>query len=151
MNPTPHEFLYAGGATRASGVLTRPRWRPGDNVEGWVTAEITPFPRPLAALDAPFQAQFVLAVVAYPSGPITMWGNPQWRSVEIVLRSDQSWPVALGRDDAPPATAELQRCVEQLAQQALALGWEPAGRGRTWCSLRFRRRYEDLRGQLQWR
>jgi hypothetical protein len=71
--------------------------------------------------------------------------------VEIVLRSEQCWPVAVDRHEAPPKTAELVRCVEQLGQQALALGWEPAGRGHTWCSLRFRRRCEELRGQLQWR
>jgi hypothetical protein len=93
----------------------------------------------------------VLAVVEYPSGPAAKWGRLRWRAVDIVLRAEHSWPVVIGRDDAPELTPDLQKSIDDLTRQALALGWEPAGRGRTWCSLRFRRHYADLCGQLQWR
>lgn len=148
----PHDPLDATAAGAWGNCApARPRWRPDEDVDGWAVAEITPYPRPLASLDAPYEAQFVLAVVEYPSGPVTRWGSLRWRAVDIVLRSEHCWPVAVGRDHAPEATPELQKCVDDLARQALALGWEPLGRGRTWCSLRFRKRCADLRGQLQWR
>jgi hypothetical protein len=151
MNPYPYDYPQASDRAWPGSVLTRPQWRPGDEVEGWVTAEITPYPRPLNSLDEPFTAQFVLAVVEYPSGPVSQWGPLRWRSVEILLRSDVTWPVATGDDDAPENTPQLQRAVDELAQQAEALGWEPAGRGRTWCSVRFRRQYAQMRGRLRWR
>jgi hypothetical protein len=151
MNPYPHDYPQASDRAWPGRVLTRPQWRPGEEVEGWVTAEITPYPRPLTSLDDPFMAQFVLAVVEYPSGPVSQWGQPHWRSVEIVLRSDVTWPAATAEDDAPELTPQLQHAVDELAQQAQAWGWEPAGRGRTWCSLRFRRQYAQMRGRLRWR
>jgi hypothetical protein len=151
MIPIPHDSLDTHGSTPAGGAAARPRWRPGEDVDGWVTAEITPYPRPLISLSAPFEAQFVLAVVEYPSGPAAKWGRLRWRAVDIVLRAEHSWPVVIGRDDAPELTPDLQKSIDDLTRQALALGWEPAGRGRTWCSLRFRRHYADLCGQLQWR
>ena len=128
-----------------------PRWQPGEEVEGWVIAEITPYPRPLASLDAPFEAQFVLAVVEYPSGLASQWGSLRWRAVDVVMRSDPAWPVVVDGDSAPQSTPELQKLVDDLARQAQSSGWEPAGRGRTWCSLRFRKPYAQMRGQLQWR
>lgn len=161
----------------------RPRWQPGEVVDGWVVAEITPYPRPVRPLwpinvfylaesftrehqdslgrdvemlYAPAAAQFVLAVVEYPSGPITRWEPLQWSKVEVVLRSPAEWTVPLAADsslldDAPPASADLRRLVDELAQQAISAGWEPDGRGRAWCSLRFRRRYADLAGSLRWK
>ncbi len=168
---------------RPSAWSMRPRLQAGEVVEGWVVAEITPYPcqlRPvqpinaihvaesftpetadsfdlfIEALYAPPAAQFVLAVVEYPSGPITRWGCLHWSKVEILLRSAQQWtipaaPGVLPAGDAPGETDELRRLVEELAQQALNAGWEPAGRGRTWCSLRFRQRHAHLRGALRWK
>jgi hypothetical protein len=147
----PHDYSDATRQTWPGGASSRPRWQPGEEVEGWVTAEITPYPRPLAQLEAQYEAQFVLAVVEYPSGLADRWGRLYWRAVDIVLRSDSAWPVTADGESAPQATPELQEMVDELARQAQALGWEPAGRGQTWCSLRFRKRYEQLRGQLQWR
>ncbi len=155
MNPTPadHRYDHLDASQRAwpDGALSRPRWQPGEAVEGWVTAEITPYPRPLVALDAPYEAQFVLAVVEYPSGLASQWGNLHWRAVDVVLRSDRGWPVVVDGDFAPQSTPELQKLVDDLARQAQSRGWETAGRGRTWCSLRFRKPYAQLRSQLQWR
>jgi hypothetical protein len=126
-----------------------------------VTAEITPFPRPLRVLSskmgtadpefAPPEAHFVLAVVEYPSGPAAQWGQLRWPAVDVVLRSQSDWVVALGEGDAPQPTPELEALVEGLSQEALAHGWQEAGRGRTWCSRRFRMRYEHLQGHLRWR
>jgi hypothetical protein len=160
MIPMPHDYphddlrqdhLHAGRQAGPGSATPRPRWQPGEEVEGWVTAEITPYPRSLGSLEAPYAAQFVLAVVEYPSGAAGQWGRLHWRAVDIVLRSDTAWPVVVDCDSAPIATPALEELVNELAHQALALGWEPAGRGRTWCSLRFRMRYAQLRGQLQWR
>jgi hypothetical protein len=151
MNPFSHDHPQTSERAWPGGVLTRPQWRPGETIEGYVTAEITPYPLPVTALDAPFTARFVLAIVEYPSGPLAQWGQPQWRGVEIVLRSDLAWAVVSGEDDAPEMTPQLQRAVEELGQQAQMLGWEPAGRGRTWCSLRFRKRYAQMGGRLRWR
>ena len=155
MNPTPTNNSYAASdvSHRAwpSGALSRPHWQPGEEVEGWVTAEITPYPRPLASLDAPYEAQFVLAVVEYPSGAASQWGVLRWRAVDVVLRSNPAWPVVVDGDCAPQVTPELEKLVDDLARQAQSSGWEPVGRGRTWCSLRFRKPYAQVRGQLQWR
>lgn len=155
MIPTPHNHpqndLDAARQIWRDGASLRPRWQPAEEVQGWVTAEITPYPRPLASLEAPYEAQFVLAVIEYPSGVAGQWGRLHWRAVDIVLRSDTAWPVVVDGDSAPVITPELQALVGELARQAQALGWEPAGRGRTWCSLRFHKRYEQLRGQLTWR
>lgn len=156
--------------------IARPRFLPGETVEGWVVAEITPYPRPFRpvhlvnaahrpesfiigqdlshepvweALSALSLAQFVLAVVEYPSGPVSRWGPLRWPAVEIILRSPHEWPAASG--DAPTAIPAFSRWVDELARQALAQGWESAGCGRTWCSRRFRRRYADLRGVLRWK
>jgi hypothetical protein len=118
----------------------------GEEVEGWVTAEITPYPRPLGGIDAPYEAQFVLAVVEYPSGPLRQWGRMDWGGVEVVLRSERAWQV---REEQ--VTGEMAEAVEELARKALALGWEPAGQGGAWCSLRFRKPCTALRGQLRWR
>lgn len=161
----------------------RPRLQAGEIVEGSVIAEITPYPcrlRPLHPINAihladgfppeqvdsydsyleahytPPEAQFVLAVVEYPSGPIARWGRLHWSKVEIILQSAGRWaipsaPGALLPGGEPAETAELRRLVEELAQQALYQGWEPAGRGRAWCSLRFRQPYAYLRGALRWK
>ncbi len=153
----------------------RPRRYPGESVDGWVTAEITAYPRPLRlasqsnaaslaegftvqdirsleqfweAQYAPPAAQFVLAVVEYPSGPVSQWIPLHWPAVEIVLRSPEEWPAG---GDTPPESPQLRRLVDDLARQALAGGWEPAGHGRTWCSLRFRRQYDRLEGILRWK
>jgi hypothetical protein len=133
----------------SDGAFLRLHWQPDEEVKGWVTAEITPYPRPLVSLNAPYEAQFVLAVVEYPSGLARQSGRLHWRAVDIVLRSDRAWPVFMDGESAPQLTPELQELVDELAQQAQSLGWEPAGRGRTWCSLRFRMPYEQIRGRLQ--
>lgn len=157
MNPTPtpmdHSYAHSDATHRAppSGALSRPRWQPGEDVDGWVTAEVTPYPRPLASLDAPYEAQFVLAIVEYPSGPASQWGGLHWRAVDVVMRSNRAWPVVVDVDCAPQVTPELQQLVDDLARQAESSGWEPAGQGRTWCSLRFRKPYAQMRGKLQWR
>lgn len=154
----------------------RPRLFPGETVEGWVIAEITPYPlrlRPVSYTNAhqmlesftsgpmnmqqeyfamqytPPAAQFVLAVVEYPSGPVSQWGRLHWSAVEIILRSAQEWPAQDGA--APPDTPDLRRLVEAMANEAISKGWEPTGSGRTWCSLRFRQRYACLDGVLQWK
>jgi hypothetical protein len=156
-----HDPANASAPGSHSHPAARPPYRRGEAVEGWVTAEITPFPRPLRVLSvgngttepqfAPPEARFVLAVVEYPSGPAAQWGSLRWPSVDIVLRSHQDWLVAIGEGDAPQPTPELQFLVEELAQRALDQGWQAAGRGRTWCSRRFRKRYEHLQGHLRWR
>ena len=155
----------------------RPRLQAGEIVEGWVVGEITPFPRPPRALHpinaiytadrftpaeknlldrlldthyAPPTAQFVLALVEYPSGPITRWGRPHWSKVEIALRSAHEWAVPTAGGGAPQS-AELRHLVEELAQQALKEGWEPLNRGAMWWSLRFRRPYARLGGSLRWK
>lgn len=157
MNPTPtptdHSYAHSDATHHAwpAGALSRPRWQPGDEVEGWVTAEVTPYPRPLASLDAPYEAQFVLAIVEYPSGLASQWGGLHWRAVDVVMRSSRAWPVVVDVDCAPQVTPELQQLVDDLARQAESSGWEPAGQGSTWCSLRFRKPYAQMRGQLQWR
>ena len=157
MNPTPtptdHNYAHSDATHRAwpAGALSRPRWQPGEEVEGWVTAEVTPYPRPLASLDTPYEAQFVLAIVEYPSGLASQWGSLHWRAVDVVMRSNRAWPVVVDVDCAPQVTPELQQLVDDLARQAESSGWEPAGQGRTWCSLRFRKPYAQMRGQLQWR
>jgi hypothetical protein len=150
---------------------------PGETIEGWVTAEITPYPRPLRAVHhsnvhhlvdsftiesvnslenwldiqyGPPTAQFVLALVEYPSGPVSRWGHLRWRDIEIVLRSPQEWLVQ-AQGDAPSETPELRHLVDDLANAALTQGWQPAGRGRTWCSLRFRQQYACLNDALRWK
>lgn len=159
----PQSPISGIAGTEAAPTLMR---QPGDeSVEGWVTAEITPYPRPLrrlsfinaddrangftvsgelledffAAQYAPPAAQFVLAVVELEREPAKP-GRLRWADVEIVLRSPQEWPVQLGAGGAPLETPDLLQLVEELAAEAMSRGWEPAGRGRTWCSLRFRRR-----------
>ena len=112
--PTDHRHEHADVFHRAwsSGALSRPRWQPGEEVEGWVTAEITPYPRPLASLEAPYEAQFVLAVVEYPSGLASQWGSLHWRAVDVVLRSDGAWPVVVDGDERAAGharTAESRR------------------------------------------
>ena len=153
----------------------RPRRHPEENIEGWVTAEIMPYPRPLRlahqsnvesmgesfpagdvqalvrfweAQYAPPAAQFVLAVVEYPSGPVVQWQPLRWGAVEIILRSAEEWPA---QAHPPLESPELLRQVDDLAQQAQRRGWEPAGRGRTWYSLRFRQRYTCLEDLLRWK
>ena len=96
-----------------------------------------------AAQYAPPEAQFVLARIGSERGQ-EQRGRLRWGEVEIVLRSPQSWPVQLAADEpdsaAPRETPELRRLVEELAAEAVRQGWEAAGSGRTWCSLRFRQR-----------
>lgn len=171
----PSHQSHLQNTGRADTAVLRPRRLPNETIEGWVTAEITPYPRPLRLVSrsnvaaqaegftltelpalegfleaqfAPPAAQFVLAVVEYPSGPISRWGHVRWPEVDVVLRSPHEW-VAQG---APPLDSpDLRRLVDDLARQALAAGWEPAGRGATWCSLRFRQHYNCLEGMLRWR
>jgi hypothetical protein len=176
----PHHHAWDNRAGEAKVVVARPRFFPGETVEGFVVAEITPYPRPVrsvsivnvndgpegfiadnektndiywaaqgAAQSAPALAQFVLAVVEYPSGPVSRWGRLRWSAVEIVLRSPHEWPAVAG--DAPPETPDLRRLVDELARQAAAQGWEPVERGRTWCSLRFRQQYACLGDALRWK
>ena len=96
-----------------------------------------------AAQYAPPEAQFVLAVIEHPGRQMRR-GRLRWGNVEIVLRSPQAWPVQLAAEGmgsaAPRETPELRGLVEELAAEALRQGWESAGSGRTWCSLRFRQR-----------
>lgn len=171
----PYPSFSSGRPVRTSAALLRPRPIQGESVDGWVIAEITPYPRPLRRVSqfnagngaegftaeeiqslerfweaqyAPPAAQFVLAVVEYPSGPVSQWRPLRWPAVEIVLRSPQEWPA---QGDSPHESPELGRLVDDLARQALAAGWEPLGRGRLWCSLRFRQRYACLEGMLRWK
>lgn len=171
----PYQPFHRSQPPRSDIAITRPRRWSGESVDGWVTAEITPYPRPLRRVSqfnagngaegftaeeiqsleqfweaqyAPPTAQFVLAVVEYPSGPVSQWRPLRWPAVEIVLRSPQEW---LAQGDSPLESPELGRLVDDLARQALAAGWEQVGRGHLWCSLRFRQRYACLEGMLRWK
>ncbi len=138
------EHIYQSGApVGESAVQVSPSPTKVDAAKTEVAAELV-----LPRYAAP-EAQFVLAVVEYPHGSASQWGALRWCGIEIVLRSEQSWTVALGEGGAPQPTPELEQLVDELAQQAQALGWEDAGSGKTWCSRRFRQRGDQLEGHLR--
>ncbi len=155
MNPTPtdHSYAHSDATHRAwpAGALSRPRWQPGEEVEGWVTAEVTP-----VSTAAGITRRAVRSTVCAGDRRVSEWacqpvGKPALacRRRRAALRSRLA--VVVDGDCAPQVTPELQQLVDDLARQAQSSGWEPAGRGRTWCSLRFRKPYAQMRGQLQWR
>ena len=139
--PRPLRLLSHVNAGTPPNGFTPPREMLGEMLGELLQESLEDF---FAAQYAPPEAQFVLAVIERAGGQ-GRGSYRRWREVEIVRRSPHAWPVQLtaaGMDGAAPhETPELRRSVEELAAEAVRQGWEPAGSGRTWCSLRFRQRY----------
>ena len=172
--------------SQANSKSTRPRPRPDEHVEGWVTGLITtrrlprgiiraaeeqveiniipsfyvgsvPIYAPsktrhIPAVYAPPTAQFVFALIEYPSGSIFQWGNAvDWADVDILWASEELLDQRPSQDEEPAETPELRAIVEELVQMAKNTGWMPAAHGRSWCNYMFRKRYNLIGVPLKWK
>jgi hypothetical protein len=172
--------------SQANSKATRPRPRPGEHVDGWVTGLITTRSLPrriireaeeqveiniipsfyvgsipiyppskthhIPAVYAPPTAQFVFAIIEYPSGSIFQRGDGvDWADVDILWTSEELLDQRPSQDKEPAETSELREIVEEFVIMAKNTGWIPAAHGRSWCSYAFRKRYDQVGVPLKWK
>jgi hypothetical protein len=119
---------------------------------GYVPIYSPPKTRHVPAVYAPPTAQFVFALVEYPSGPVSQWGESlYWTDVDILWSSEEFLDRRTSLNEEPAETPELRAMVGRLVQTAKNDGWEPLALGQTWCNYRLRKRYAQVGVPLKWK
>ena len=97
--------------------------------------------------------KFMFMIDNYPSGPVTddEWDSWKIADCDVLWMSESFLDATSSGDDIPTESTEYWNSIDDFLQDFRKAGWEPAGQGRHWYSIRLRKRYDRISGPLKWK